>query len=103
MSRLRAALSTSPIDQQILKCLQGAQRQVQEALALCDQATRDRTSSQWSKARRVRRDLLAVLAALEGVRRVGSRTDEEEEVEKPTPKVPEVKPGDPKVTWDEVG
>lgn len=102
MSRLRAALSTSPLDQQILRCLQGAQRQVLEALSACDLATRDRTNPQWSKARRVRRDLMAVLAAMEGVRRVGVR-EEEEETEVAPPKVPEVKPGAPTVTWDEVG
>lgn len=104
MSRLRAALSTSPIDRQILQCLQGAQRQVLEALSLCDQATRDRTDPQWSKARRVRRDLMAVLAAMEGVRRVGARSSEDvdEAVAAPT-NVPEEKPGTPTVSWDEVG
>ncbi|MDB4278162.1 hypothetical protein N9917_01030 [Deltaproteobacteria bacterium] len=69
MSRLRASLAQSDFDREVQSRLARAAKEVRQALALCDKAKKDKGQNA-SRARRVRRDLLSVLGAMEGVRRL---------------------------------
>lgn len=73
MSRLRATLSTNPLDQEIAQRVTRAEQEIQGALRACS-ARQDGLLAQ-RRARAVRRDLERVLGALGSVRRVAAPYD----------------------------
>lgn len=95
MSRLRATLSTSPLDREIAQRVEKARREIINAMDLCNA----RNESNLVTRRRVaaaRRDLSRILGAMDSVRRVGAPFDLEDQDlnetvlprPKPTPKTP---------------
>jgi len=74
MSRLRASLSTSPLDREIQAHVAKAELALKQALALC---LNTRKSDQYGAAylARVRRDLERALGATQSVRRVSPGYD----------------------------
>lgn len=73
MSRLRATLSTLPLDREIASHVDTAQRSIREALRACE--TKEENPVQRRRVMAVRRDLEKILGAMTAVRRVGALYD----------------------------
>jgi len=82
MGRLKAQLAKSDIDRDVQTHVASAERQIRQALALCARGHRVGGIEAY-RARRVRRDLLRVLGAMEAVRRLTPLRDEMAEIEPP--------------------
>jgi len=99
LSRLRATLSTNPLDRDIAQRVEKARREIINALDLCNA----RNESNLVTRRRVaaaRRDLGRILGAMDSVRRVRALFDMEDQdlndVALPRPKPPKPAPETPK-------
>ena len=86
MSRLRATLSSSPLDREIAQLVDQAQRSIQAALRRCESAT-GTTPEARRRGALTRRDLLKALGALGSVRRTQPNydTDDPDLIEVPKP------------------
>lgn len=73
MSRLRATLSTLPIDREVAGHVDAAQRSIRAALRACDGS--ESNPVQRRRVMAVRRDLEKILGAMTTVRRVGALYD----------------------------
>lgn len=73
MSRLRATLSSLPIDREIAGHVDAAQRAIRAALRACE--AKEENPVQRRRVMAVRRDLEKILGAMTSVRRVGSLYD----------------------------
>lgn len=100
MSRLRATLSTNPIDQEVARHVDEAQRAIRMALRKCEARTDNPVLRRRTMA--VRRDLERVLDVMSGVRRVASPYDMDPDLTgeppPPRPKRTEQKPAAPPTT-----
>ena len=95
MSRLRATLSTAPIDQAIQSHVAVAERAIRQALDVCLSQGKSKDYAP-AHVSRVRRDLLNALGAVERVRRVSPRFDLSDPDFQPTaPYEPPVAPAAP--------
>ena len=74
MSRLRATLSTSAIDQEVFSRVDGAKREILAALRLCDPRHEENPITR-RRVMATRRDLEKIIGAMESVRRVGTPYD----------------------------
>ena len=77
MSRLRASLAQSDLDQEVQTRLSAAAREVRAALAVVDRAKKGGDQQEVYRARRIRRDLMHVLGSMERVRRATPLHDDE--------------------------
>jgi len=98
MGRLRARLAKSEIDQEVQGHLAAAQRQVRTALELCRRAKKA-GGIEAHRSRRIKRDLLRALGALESVGRLTPIREEMDEV--PPTKVERAAAPPPKPTLPE--
>lgn len=77
MSRLRATLSTDPLDKALATKMDEAQRVLVSALRLCDDSPRTDMAGR-RRVAHTRRDILRALGAVTGIRRVASSYNAED-------------------------
>ena len=73
MSRLRATLSSNPLDREVATRVDAAQREIVAALKACERAEGSPLAKR--RAMAVRRDLTKILGVMSTVRRVSSLYD----------------------------